>query len=101
MFIVPNPQLHVGAIVSMPFDENTYIAHLAGQHDCIVFDPGFEPDAIIAYLRQHSLVPAAIVCTHGHSDHIAGNRALKQLWPSCPLVIGSGDAEKLINPDLN
>src|SRR5437868_10239319 len=53
MFIVPNPQLQVRTIVSMPFDENTYIAHLAGQNDCIVFDPGFEPDAIIAYLRQH------------------------------------------------
>src|SRR5262245_61439209 len=67
-FIVPDLDLQIGTIVSMPFDENTYIAHLAGQNDCIVFDPGFEPDAIIEYLDRHSLTPAAIVCTHGHSD---------------------------------
>ena len=98
---MPNIELKVGVIVSAPFDENTYIAHLNARNDCIVFDPGFEPDAILAYLSEHSLTPAAIVCTHGHSDHIAGNGALKQLWPACPIVIGAGDAEKLVNPTLN
>lgn len=101
MFSVPNLDLQLGVIVSAPFDENTYIAHLTGQNDCIVFDPGFEPDTIVAYLSEHSLTPAAILCTHGHSDHIAGNRALKERWPECPLVISAGDAEKLINPELN
>jgi glyoxylase-like metal-dependent hydrolase (beta-lactamase superfamily II) len=101
MFIMPEIELRVGVIVSAPFDENTYIAHLAGRNDCIVFDPGFEPDAIFAYLDQHSLTPAAIVCTHGHSDHIAGNHALKERWPDCPLAIGAGDAAKLVNPALN
>jgi glyoxylase-like metal-dependent hydrolase (beta-lactamase superfamily II) len=66
-----------------------------------VIDPGFEPDAIIDYLALHSLRPEAIVCTHGHSDHIAGNAAMKKRWPACPLVIGQGDAEKLVNPVLN
>jgi hydroxyacylglutathione hydrolase len=98
---VPASQLQIGKIVSAPFGENTYIAHLPGRSDCIVFDPGLEPDAIIRYLEAHQLTPAAIVCTHGHSDHIAGNAALKQSWPECPIVIGAGDAEKLINPVLN
>ena len=91
----------VGKVVSAPFDENTYIAHFADRKDCIVFDPGFEPDAILDYLDQNSLTPSAILCTHGHSDHIAGNAALKRRWPECPLVIGSGDAPKLTNPQLN
>ena len=98
---MPATTLHVGRVESMPFGENTYIAHFDGRDDCIVFDPGFEPDAIIDYLAQHSLSPAAIVCTHGHSDHIAGNAALKQRWKACPLVIGADDAEKLIRPELN
>lgn len=98
---MPEITLRVGRVESMPFGENTYIAHFDGRDDCIVFDPGFEPDVIIDYLRQHSLSPAAIVCTHGHSDHIAGNAALKQRWPACPLIIGAGDAEKLIRPELN
>lgn len=98
---MPKTELQVGKVVSSPFDENTYIAHIAGQPDCIIFDPGFEPGAIFEYLENRSLTPAAIVCTHGHSDHIAGNAPLKQRWPACPLVIGAGDAEKLTNPALN
>ncbi|MCI0335294.1 MAG: MBL fold metallo-hydrolase [Planctomycetes bacterium] len=98
---MPETALRIGRVVSLPFGENTYIAHFDGRDDCIVIDPGFEPESIVDYLAQHSLTPAAIVCTHGHSDHIAGNSALKKRWPSCPLAIGAGDAEKLTNPVLN
>src|SRR5262249_39130153 len=65
MFTVSKGQLQIGTVVSMPFDENTYIVNWDGQNDCIVFDPGFEPDAIVEYLEKNSLVPAAVVCTHG------------------------------------
>jgi hydroxyacylglutathione hydrolase len=99
--LVPEITLIVASVESLPFNENTYIVHLPGRKDCIVIDPGFEPDSISDYLDEHSLTPAAILCTHGHSDHIAGNNALKQRWPECPLVIGEGDAEKLVNPQLN
>jgi hydroxyacylglutathione hydrolase len=98
---MPERDLQIEKIVSMPFSENTYIAHLSGRDDCIVFDPGLEPQAILDRLRQLLLRPAAILCTHGHSDHIAGNRALKEVWPDCPLVIGVGDAPKLTDPELN
>jgi len=98
---VANPELSVGRVVSAPFDENTYIAHLGDGCECVVIDPGFEPQAIIDYMSDHSLSPAAILCTHGHSDHIGGNAALKQQWPECPIMIGELDAEKLINPELN
>jgi glyoxylase-like metal-dependent hydrolase (beta-lactamase superfamily II) len=93
--------LHVGTVVSPPFYENTYIAYINGRRDCVVFDPGLEPQPIIEYLAENSLTPAAILCTHGHSDHIAGNRALKNRWPQCPILIGAGDAEKLVDANLN
>jgi glyoxylase-like metal-dependent hydrolase (beta-lactamase superfamily II) len=88
-------------VISAPFDENSYIAHWGGRDDCIVFDPGFDPDAVFDYLEQQGLAPAAILCTHGHSDHIAGNAALKDRWPQAPLVIGVGDAYKLTDPAGN
>ncbi len=98
---MPDTALRIGRIESLPFGENTYIAHVDGRNDCIVIDPGFEPESIIEYLLEHALTPAAIVCTHGHSDHIAGNGALKARWPECPIVIGEGDAEKLTDATLN
>ncbi|NUQ62419.1 MAG: MBL fold metallo-hydrolase [Pirellulales bacterium] len=85
----------------MPFEENTYIAHLEGRNDCLVVDPGLEPDRILDHLRQRGLEPAAILITHGHSDHIAGSGAIKAQWPACPIVIGVGDAPKLTDPTLN
>jgi glyoxylase-like metal-dependent hydrolase (beta-lactamase superfamily II) len=93
--------LKLAAIASFPFDENTYVAHLRGRSDCLVVDPGLEPDKIVDYLEQNQLTPAAFLITHGHGDHIGGNRALKERWPECPLVVSEGDAPKLTDPRLN
>ena len=94
-------KINVASIVSNPFQENTYIAHWEGSGDCLVVDPGLEPEKILDYLHTHQLIPAAILITHGHIDHIAGNAALKQRWPDCPLVIGAVDAPKLTDPQQN
>jgi hydroxyacylglutathione hydrolase len=85
-------------VVSMPFDENTYIVSLPGRSDCLVVDPGFDPQAILDTLAEQALTPAVILLTHGHADHIAGNATLKEQWPECPIVIGHGDASKLTDP---
>jgi len=95
------PEFRLETIVSPPFDENSYVAWLEGRHDCLVVDPGLTPSQIIRVLERHELAPAAILNTHGHSDHIAGNAAFKQRWPDCPLVIGHGDAVKLTDPQKN
>jgi glyoxylase-like metal-dependent hydrolase (beta-lactamase superfamily II) len=81
--------------VSQLFAENTYIAHLEGRDACVIVDPGFDTDAIIAAVEDKGLTPAALLNTHGHADHVAGNRALKKRWPTCPVVIGSREASKL------
>jgi hydroxyacylglutathione hydrolase len=95
------PSLRVTVIVSAPFDENTYVAHLSGRNDCIVVDPGLDPEQIFEHLDQEKLTPAAILITHGHSDHIAGNGPLKERYPDCPIVVSHGDAAKLTSPALN
>lgn len=91
----------IETIVSHPFEENSYVAHLAGRHDCLVIDPGLDPDSIVDYLDRCRLTPSAILNTHGHADHIAGNAVLKARWPDCPLVIGRHDAPKLTDPRQN
>ncbi len=88
-------------VVSAPFEENSYIARLPGRDDCLVVDPGFEPDKIVELLQAEQLRPAAFLITHGHSDHIGGNQYLKDIWPDVPLVIGRREAAKLTDPRLN
>src|SRR5262245_55684195 len=92
---------NVVSIVSLPFQENTYIAWLRGRSDCVVIDPGLEPDLILDRLRRENLQPAMILNTHGHGDHIGGNAAMKRSFPTAPLVIGELDEPMLTNPMLN
>jgi glyoxylase-like metal-dependent hydrolase (beta-lactamase superfamily II) len=98
---VISPILRWETVVSQPFDENTYIAWIDDSTECVVIDPGLEPQKILDTLAKAKLVPAAILNTHGHSDHIAGNATMKMHWPDIPLVIGKQDADKLTDPNKN
>jgi glyoxylase-like metal-dependent hydrolase (beta-lactamase superfamily II) len=93
------PQIHT--IVSMPFAENTYVVWRAERNDCLVIDPGLEPDLILHFLGEQGLAPAAILNTHGHADHIGGNEAMKEAFPQAPLLIGVHDAPLLTDPMAN
>ena len=91
----------VRVVTSSLFEENAYFVSLAQDGDCIVVDPGLDADQIVETLQAAGLNPVAILNTHGHGDHIAGNELLKQTWPDAPLIIGAGDAWKLTDPAGN
>ncbi|MFO0797012.1 MAG: MBL fold metallo-hydrolase [Gemmataceae bacterium] len=93
--------IQILTVESQPFAENSYVVWRDGGTEGFVIDPGFEPDLIHDALAERSLTLAAIVCTHGHVDHIAGNAFLKQAFPAAPILIGSGDAPMLTDADLN
>ena len=84
-------------VTSEMFDQKAYLISLPGRTDGIVVDPGLESDRILDELAAMDMEPAAILNTHGHADHIAGNPAMKERWPRCPLIIGHGDEVKLTN----
>jgi hydroxyacylglutathione hydrolase len=93
------PQIHT--IVSLPFEENTYVVWHAGGRDALVIDPGLEPDLILAFLKDENLKPAAILNTHGHADHIGGNAAMKHAYPGAPLIIGADEVKLLTDANAN
>ncbi|QDU18260.1 MBL fold metallo-hydrolase [Urbifossiella limnaea] len=93
--------IQILTVESQPFAENSYVVWRDGGTEAFVIDPGFEPDLILEALSERQLTLAAIVCTHGHVDHIAGNAALKRDFPAAPILIGPGDAPMLTDADLN
>mgnify|MGYP006275912519 CR=1 FL=1 len=100
--LLPGPEgILLARIESLPFGEHSYVVARAGGGDCLVVDPGFEPEAIVAWIDARGLVPAAILVTHGHADHIAGIAALRDRWPDVPILIGRRDAPKLTDPTAN
>lgn len=92
-------ELHL--VTDEVFGENTYLLHVPGRKECLIFDPGLDVESVSALLGEFELTPVAILNTHGHADHIAGNGALKTRFPEAPILIGTIDAPKLTDASLN
>jgi glyoxylase-like metal-dependent hydrolase (beta-lactamase superfamily II) len=60
-----------------PLQANCYLLAAAAGGPCVVVDPGQEVAApLAAALAGHRLVPAVLVATHGHPDHVASAASL-------------------------
>ncbi len=58
------------------YQTNCYILHNDDSSDCVVLDPGYEPEIILSYLAEKKLNLTAIALTHCHFDHVG---AVKEL----------------------
>ena len=94
-------EYRVEVVESAPFAENAYILWKPDRREAIVVDPSFDVGSIAELLDREGLTVAAIVNTHGHADHIAGNGAVKRPHPAAPLLIGRNDAPLLTDPVAN
>jgi glyoxylase-like metal-dependent hydrolase (beta-lactamase superfamily II) len=95
------PDYTIEPIESAPFGQVAYVVWRSKGPEALVIDPGFDTDTILELLRRQKLRPAAILNTHGHADHIAGNAAMKHAFPDAPLVIGRNEARLLTDPAAN
>src|SRR5439155_14841097 len=84
--------IQIHTIESQPFAENSYVVWREGSAEAFVVDPGFEPEAILDFLTERGLALAALVNTHGHVDHLAGNADVKRAFPAAPIIVCPGDA---------
>jgi hydroxyacylglutathione hydrolase len=89
----------IDSLVLGDFLTNCYII-LQSQNstECIIIDPGLQPQPLIDFLQNNSLKPLAVILTHGHIDHVAGLSALKQNFPEIKVHIHTLDAEMLADP---
>jgi hydroxyacylglutathione hydrolase len=88
-------------IESAPFAQICYVAWRLGRTEGIVIDPGFDPGSVLRFMERSGIRPAAILNTHGHVDHIAGNALIKQAFPDAPLIIGRNETALLADPAAN
>jgi hydroxyacylglutathione hydrolase len=91
----------IKVIESAPFGQNSYVIWREGRTDAAVIDPGFDTRAILRVLEAENRSLAAILDTHGHVDHIAGNAAMKAAFPDAPLIIGRNEVAALTDPEIN
>ncbi len=91
----------IEVVVSAPFAQNSLVIWRTEGVDALIVDPGFDTEALIQLVARRGLNPVAILNTHGHSDHIAGNAAMKRAFPEAPLIIGRNEAHLLTDPEAN
>ncbi len=77
-----------------PLQANCYIAGCDQTRQAVVVDPGGDVDRILSALKKNQLSLTAIINTHGHFDHVGGNKALKAAT-GADLMIHKGDAPML------
>jgi glyoxylase-like metal-dependent hydrolase (beta-lactamase superfamily II) len=93
--------IQIRTVVSVPFQENTYVVWRDDRPDAVVIDPGMEPELILETLHDEDLSVDAILNTHGHADHIAGNEEIKRHFAAAPLIIGVREAPLLTDAEAN
>ena len=73
------------------YQVNCYIVRNADSHQCVIIDPGYEPETIADFLEEKGLIPQAILLTHGHFDHVGGVRALVSEYADLPVYLCKED----------
>lgn len=79
---------------------NCYIVGCEETREVAVIDPGGSAPAIVRMLEEDNLKAIYIINTHGHIDHIAGNRGVKEAT-GARILIHEKDAKMLVNAVAN
>lgn len=77
-----------------PIMANCFIAGCEDTHEAVVIDPGDEADRILLSLAESKLKLKYILNTHGHFDHVAANKKMKDAT-GADLIIHALDAPML------
>jgi glyoxylase-like metal-dependent hydrolase (beta-lactamase superfamily II) len=81
-------------IVVGPLGVNCFILGCEESKEGIVVDPGAEPDKILAAVNRLGVRISCVINTHGHFDHIGGNRKVLE-QTGAPLLIHESEVHLL------
>jgi len=77
---------------------NCYVVATGPGEPCIIVDPGQESiDAVHEIVRENRLLPAAVLLTHGHVDHVWSVAPLSRDF-EIPAFIHESDRYRLVDP---
>jgi hydroxyacylglutathione hydrolase len=87
-------------LVVGPVQANCYILGCERTREASVIDPGGDSEKILITLAKDMLRCVYIINTHGHFDHSAENRRLKEVIGS-QLLIHRGDAPMILQQEAS
>ena len=73
-----------------PLEVNCYIVGCEKTRQAAVIDPGGNVEDILQLVKQNELEVVMIINTHGHFDHVGGNRQLQEVTKA-ELLLHSDD----------
>ena len=68
--------MNIQTLILGPLQVNCYIVY--ANRKCLIIDPGFEPERILAACEKLGLTIEAILLTHGHFDHVGGVKKIAE-----------------------
>lgn len=68
--------MNVKTLVLGDYGTNCYILWNEGNANCLVIDPGYEPETVLDTVESLGLGIEAVLLTHGHFDHVGGVRQI-------------------------
>ena len=67
-----------------------YVLYDESTRDAVFIDTAYNPDQMLAVLKERGLKLAGVCLTHGHTDHAEGLDRIHKKWP-VPVYLGQGD----------
>ena len=68
--------LHIYTLALGLYETNCYILSSDDSTECLVIDPGYEPETVLDAVKSLGKTVSAILLTHGHFDHVGGVREI-------------------------
>ena len=68
--------MHVHTMALGAYQTNCYLAWGEDATSCVVIDPGYEPERVLALAEKLGKRIDAVLLTHGHFDHVGGVEAI-------------------------